>query len=422
MTKRFFTWLLLFLGLSLILQSFQGNGEESAVIHDVLVAATDNHYSVSETPMVVITNALDQAIEVATDCPQEPLTVEYYSNGVWNQMSSAKGLHVLCDDKRPEGTSQLEFLQPPQYEIAAGESVTLDYAPWKTELFSELGKYRITLNLTIDGQDREYFTEFDISDRGFLSSVGYHFFYRPIYNLMLFLISVLPGQNFGLAIIVLTIVIRLILLVPNQKALKSQRAMTQIQPKLEEIRKKYAGNQEMISQETLKLWKQNNVNPVGGCLPLLIQLPILISLFYVIKAGFTPYQGDMVYDFLQSVDLFTVDTNFYGILDLQKVNFTWLPLLVGLFQFFQLRLSFARKARTESHKNEVVDVDEKGKVSNKPAADTNPMQMMSKSMMYFMPVMMALMAASLPSGVGLYLMISTLFGIGQQYTVNKSIG
>ena len=232
---------------------------------------------------------------------------------------------------------------------------------------------------------------------------------------MMFLTSIMPGYRFGLAIIAMTILIRLILLAPNQKALKAQQSMMKIQPELEEIKKKYAGNQEKIAQETMLIWKKHKVNPVGGCLPLLLQLPILIALFYVVRSGFTPYQGYILYTFLETVDLAKVSTDFFGIIDLQDVSIFWLPVIVGLLQFTQLKLSFARRKKSK-HGKEVIDVGDKKK---EPQAQ-DPMQMMSKSMMYFMPVMIGLMVASLPSGVGIYMMVSTLFGIVQQYVVNKA--
>jgi YidC/Oxa1 family membrane protein insertase len=420
LAKKFLTWLLLFIGISLILQSFQQPEEKDVNLDDVILSTTESSYTVAEFPQVLITNNLNQDLRIESDCPAEPLKVEKHTNGVWELQSAAEGLFVECS--APVDTAEsTTFYQPEIFVVEANSTLSVDYSPWKEQIFSELGDYKVTLNVRVNEVDKEFSTEFEVTERGIFKQVGYHFFYRPIYNVMLFLISVLPGKNFGLAIIFLTILIRLILLVPNQKALKSQRAMMQIQPELDAIRSKHKGNQEKISQETMLLWKQHKVNPIGGCLPLLIQLPILISLFYVIKSGFTPFQGEMIYSFLTSVDLSQVDTDFYGILDLQKVNIIWLPLIVGMLQFVQLKLSFARRTKQQNHGKEIIDISDK-KDKKKEKASDNPMQMMTKSMMYFMPVMMALMAASLPSGVGVYLVISTLFGIGQQYFVNRSVG
>jgi YidC/Oxa1 family membrane protein insertase len=187
--------------------------------------------------------------------------------------------------------------------------------------------------------------------------------------------------------------------------------MLKIQPELDEIKNKYKGDQQKISLETMALWKKHRVSPIGGCLPLLIQIPILIALFYVVRTGFTPYEGYHLYSFLSSFDLAKVNPDFYGILNLQEVNATWLPIVVGLLQYAQMKMSLSRFSGQAP----------KPKSSGGIGADLqNPLLMMNKSMTYFMPIMILLMVASLPSGVGLYLGISTLFGIAQQFTVNRS--
>src|SRR4249920_2108772 len=90
--------------------------------------------------------------------------------------------------------------------------------------------------------------------------------------------------NYGLSIIVLTILIKVVLLPLGVKQIKSMQAMQSIQPKVKELQKKFKGNKEKIQQETMKLYKDAGVNPLGGCLPLLLQFPILIAMYAVIRA------------------------------------------------------------------------------------------------------------------------------------------
>ncbi|MDP3975807.1 MAG: YidC/Oxa1 family membrane protein insertase, partial [bacterium] len=361
-------------------------------------------------------------VSIPSDCPSEPLTVEFYRNGVWVRVSAESGVSLSCE----EGVDEVSTTFPENLTLPAQGSYQLDYSPWKDQLFSELGKYRITLPVTVEGVLKSFLVEFQVTERGFFSSVAFRLFFQPIYNVLLFLASVVPGHNLGLAVVLLTLIIRLILLVPNQKALKSQRAMMKIQPEIEAVKRKYKGDQQRISQETMALWKRHKVNPVGGCLPLLIQLPILVALFYVIKHGFNPYQTHFAYSFLSSVNLSAIDPNFYGILQLGQVNMTWLPLLVGLLQFAQMKLAFSKhKLRGDAQKEQVVDVSPDGKVKSvqdkhEPNMQDS-LQMMNKTMIYVMPFMMALMVATFPSAVGLYLAVSTLFAIGQQVVVNKSV-
>lgn len=407
MAKQFLTWLLIFIGITLIFQSFQPQDtEKKAATDDIVLVATEHSYYPGDIPVVEIYNNLDYSIRFPSDCPAEPLKVERYENGVWKVLSSSKGISAVCTG---------EVL-----EVAPDSLVSVDYSPWKDQLFGEIGKYRVVLEIALKDVQKSFSTEFAVEERGFFSSVTYHLFYQPIFNFLLFLTSILPHHNFGLAVIALTIIIRLILLVPNQKALKSQKSMMKLQPELEEIKRKFKGDQQRISLETMALWKKHRVNPVGGCLPLLIQLPILIALFYVIKAGFTPYQAHIVYDFLQSVDLTKVDTNFYDILDLQQVNATWLPIFVGLLQFFQMKLTFSMKKITGKGTPQSPEVIEKDTPRDPTDMLQDPLRMMNKTMLYFMPIMMAFMVATLPSAVGLYLAISTVFGVAQQLVVNKA--
>lgn len=391
MAKRFFTWFLIFLGLSLLFQSFTTR-EEVQDLEDVQLIALDGPYPPGEPVQIQVHNQLDQTIQIPSDCPEEPLIMEKYENGIWTKRSAKSTVEGSCT------SAPLEF--PPK------TPVIINYAPWGKEIFQEIGKYRVTFEAEISGKNKSFSSEFEVKERGFLSSVLYELFFRPIYNLLIVLTSAMPGKNLGLGIIALTVVIRMLLLVPNQKAIKAQRDMMRIQPQLEEIKRKYQGDQQRISMETLALWKQHRVNPIGGCLPLLIQIPILIGLFYVVKTGFTPYQDYILYPFFSGYDLSAINNHFYGILDLDRVNATWLPILVGFLQFVQMKLSFARVGK---------------KQDNAPATNSleDPLRMMNKTMVYFMPIMILLMVASLPSGVGLYLAISTLFGIVQQWNVMR---
>src|SRR6185295_20329833 len=94
------------------------------------------------------------------------------------------------------------------------------------------------------------------------------------------LYDVIP--NFGIAIIILTILIRVVLLPLGIKQIKSMQAMQAIQPKVKELQRKYKGNKTKVQEETMKLYKEAGVNPLGGCLPLLLQFPILIAMYAVI--------------------------------------------------------------------------------------------------------------------------------------------
>src|SRR3989344_3484895 len=96
--------------------------------------------------------------------------------------------------------------------------------------------------------------------------------YQPILNLFIGLYSLIPDA--GVAILLLTVLIKLLLYPLTAKSIEAQKSLTELQPKLEEIKKQHAGNQQMIAQETMKIYKEHKVNPFGSCLPILIQLPV----------------------------------------------------------------------------------------------------------------------------------------------------
>lgn len=172
-----------------------------------------------------------------------------------------------------------------------------------------------------------------------------------------------------------------------------------IQPKLNELKKKYGDDKQRFAQETINIYKEHKVNPFGSCLPLLLQIPILIGLFNVIQSGLDPNNSYLLYDGLKNFDISQVQTVFLGILDLTKVNFWVLPVIVGVLQYLQMKLSFARKQPQPTDKSE--------------------MEVANKTMTYIMPVMIAFFTASVPSGVGLYWAFSTIYGIVQQMVINK---
>lgn len=214
-------------------------------------------------------------------------------------------------------------------------------------------------------------------------------------------------HDLGFAIILLTLLIRLVLLVPSQRAIVSQRKMQELQPKLDAVKKKYEGNQERIAQETMLLWKENKVNPLGSCLPIVIQFPILIALYYVIMNGLNPNNAYLLYAPLKNFDLSVIHANFLGILDLTRANTLVLPLIVGALQFFQLKLATMKKKKPQEQ-------DQKAPLKG------SEMETVNKSMTYIMPVMIALFTLSVPAGVGLYWGISTLFAVGQQLVANRT--
>ena len=194
-------------------------------------------------------------------------------------------------------------------------------------------------------------------------------FLYDIFEKVLMAIYGMTG-NFGLSIIILTILIKIVLLSLTLKQDKSMKEMKNLQPKIDALREKYGNDKQLLNQKTMELYKEHNVNPAGGCLPLLVQLPILWALFGVLrKEGVVP---DETFLWLS---LGTPDPYFV------------FPVLNGAVAFIQQKLM---------------------------GTNNNPQM---KNMMYMFPIMMIFISYKMPGGLQLYWLTSSLAGVIQQYFV-----
>ena len=222
--------------------------------------------------------------------------------------------------------------------------------------------------------------------------------YRPIFNLLVLIYNLIPGQDFGLAIVALTILIRLIFIPLSIKTLRSQKEMTKLQPRIRELQEKYKGDKQTLGRETMALYREHKVNPLGGCLPLLIQLPFLFAIYRAFSVGLDPKSLSALYPFVQNPG--TIRDVSLGFINLSQRN----PILAigaGLFQFIQSKLSVG--------------------VSS-PQAKSGPKdttQIMNRQMLYFFPIMVIIISWSLPTGLVIYWLVTTLFSIGEQLFINK---
>lgn len=233
----------------------------------------------------------------------------------------------------------------------------------------------------------------------------YTFLYEPLFNGLVALYVYLPGDDLGVAIIVLTILVRLVLSPLVSRQYQSQQAMNRLQPKIQEIRKTVKDQQEQ-SKQLLELYRKEGVHPASGCLPLIIQLPVLIALFRVLNDGIDLEALEMLYAFIPSPD--HVNTIAFGFLDL-SVSSAPLALAAGIFQYFQSKLLFPQQPPTEQKKG-----------NEGPLGDFS--SMMRTQMLYGMPVITVIIALQFPAGLALYWTTTTILGIVQQYMIRKRHG
>ena len=192
-------------------------------------------------------------------------------------------------------------------------------------------------------------------------------------------------NNYGVSIIILTLLIRLCLLPLYAKQIKSSAKMAELQPKMKEIQAKYANNREKLNEEMTKLYEQAGTKPTSGCLPLLIQLPIIYGLFALLR---------MPLNYMTSSNMIAaVHESFFWINDLSQPDAWILPILAGVTTYFTSAVAMG--------------------------ASENPGGGMMNGMKYFMPIIIFLMGRSFPAGLALYWTIGNCFMIVQSYIFNK---
>ena len=193
--------------------------------------------------------------------------------------------------------------------------------------------------------------------------------------------------NYGLAIVFFTLAIKLILFPLTRKQYTSMAKMQEIQPELKKIQQKYKNNPEKSQKEMMALYKEYGVNPFSSCLPLLIQLPILLALFRTLQVFFDPVRHP-------------------EFVNIEKANFLWignlgnpdpiiLPILVALGTFFQQ------------------------KVSMQAGGAGGSSQQTQKVLLYFMPLFIGYISRTFPSGLALYWVIYSVFGIIEQLVIKR---
>jgi len=222
--------------------------------------------------------------------------------------------------------------------------------------------------------------------------------YQPLFNLLIFLYNVIPGHDFGVAIIVLTILIKVLLYPISKKSIESQKAMNEIQPRIKEIQKKYKKDFVKQSQALQQLYKEYKINPFSGIFYMFIQIPIFFALFKVLRTNFDPNSLNIVYDFISRPA--EINHIFLGIVNLSKANLV-LAFLAGALQFIQAKMLMPKK-------------DKQKQEGASSFSDT-----FQKQMVYLMPIMIFFIATKFPAGLALYWVTQTVLGIAQQYFALK---
>jgi YidC/Oxa1 family membrane protein insertase len=237
-----------------------------------------------------------------------------------------------------------------------------------------------------------------------MSSIWHTFFFDPIYNSLVFFIDVVPGGDVGVAIICTVILVKLILLPISLKAIRTQIAMRDIEPKLKAIREEYKDKREVLALKTMEIFKEAQVNPFSSILLLFIQIPIVIALYFAVSTGggvkLPDIHTSLLYSFIPAPEV--VNMIFLNFLDITSKSIP-LAFIAGFTQFIHTRLSLpALEARKEGAT---------------PDFKEDFARSMNLQMRYVMPVVIFFVAYSISAAIALYFTISNLTSIAQEYVV-----
>jgi len=234
-------------------------------------------------------------------------------------------------------------------------------------------------------------------------------------NLLVVIYQFIPGQDFGLAIIFLTILIRVILSPVSAKGVKAQKKLNEVQPEIKKMQEKYKNDKEKQVKEMLEIYKKAGVSPFSAFTPLLIQLPILFALFRVLWGVQTTEAVEGLYSFVPAPG--EISSLFLGTIDLAETGLSQgangeggllignLIIIVGAVaaQFIQMKMISAQKKATKEKKGNTQEMAER----------------MQKQMVYFFPFFTFFILLKLPIAIGLYWLVSTVFTIAQQHFILK---
>ena len=222
-------------------------------------------------------------------------------------------------------------------------------------------------------------------------------FYQPVLNVLIYLYDTAALHNLGFAIVLVTILIRLILFPFFHKGAKQQMLMQRIQPQVKKIQETHKKDVQKQSEELMALYKEHGINPFSSFLLLLVQIPIMIALYWAVRSGLSSVHITGLYAFVPAPQ--SINANFLGFINLAAPS-VFLLLCAALAQYVQARLAIYKM----------------------PAGHVpSSTEKIARQMAFIGPVMTIVIFYALPAAVALYWFVTSLFAIVQQIFVNRSL-
>jgi YidC/Oxa1 family membrane protein insertase len=236
-----------------------------------------------------------------------------------------------------------------------------------------------------------------------MSSLFHTYIYIPLYNALVGILSLGTWVDMGIAVILLTILVKLALAPLSLKAARTQVLMQGLEVPLREIREKYKDNREELGRRTLALYREKNINPFSSFFTLLIQLPIIFGLYFVFwRGGLPTVDTSLLYSFVSAPSI--VDMTFLGFMDMAGKS-TFLAFLAGLTQFFQAHITLPKEKPREGA----------------PSFQDDLARSMRLQMRFVLPVIIVFVAYIATAAVALYWVTSNIFSIYQELSVRRRL-
>jgi YidC/Oxa1 family membrane protein insertase len=236
-----------------------------------------------------------------------------------------------------------------------------------------------------------------------ISTVFHTLFYNPIYNALVALTAIVPGSNVGVAIIIVTLLIRLILLPLSLSAARTQRVVNSLQPKLKELKEKHKGDREKEATETLALYREAQVNPFASLLTAVIQIPVLLALYFVfLYEPFSTINTARLYS-VTPVPA-AVSLTFLGVMVIGKSLV--FAVIAGFTQFVQAKFAFAGTMKPTEQTGMQADFQ----------------KVLGMQFTYVFPLIIGVVAYTTSAAIGLYLITTNIAGALQELYVRRALG
>ncbi|MCD5382175.1 MAG: YidC/Oxa1 family membrane protein insertase [Candidatus Pacebacteria bacterium] len=239
-----------------------------------------------------------------------------------------------------------------------------------------------------------------------MSSIWHTFFFDPVYNILIGCINLVPGGDVGVAIILTTIVVKVVLLPFSLKAARTQLALREIEPQLKDVKERLKDKREEQAREMMDLYKKAGINPFASILLLFIQIPIIIALYLAVISGggiaLPQINTALLYAFIPAPEV--VHMLFMGLIDITTRSLP-LALLAGVTQYIHTNLSLPKQEPRDPNKT--------------PDFKDDFARSMQLQMRYVMPVIIFIVAYTISAAVALYFTISNLTAIAQEYIVRR---